>query len=129
MDMMALSNQSKAWSRSAKALTSGMGALDIEPDIMQRMAGALSLFTGIAQMGAVANNLIGMMRTMTAAEAVAETTVRTAEGPPGWAMIALALGVSTAVGTAIGTFASQCDMTVNTDSPSELKMVASIGRR
>lgn len=129
-ELATLSSQSKMWQRSASAVTSGMGRLGVDPGIMQTMTGTLQLFSGIAQMGSVASGILGMLRTASSAEAVAMTGEKMAEGPTGWAAIATALAVSGAVGTAIGYWASECNLTINTDSPSELKMVASMaGRR
>ena len=122
--LMELSSQSKQWKKSATEVTSGMSRLGIEPDTMQRITGALQLFSGMAQAGSVATAVIGVLRTMATAEAVAETSVRVAEGPPGWAVIGAALGASATVGAVIGYYAQQANITINTDSPSELKMAA-----
>lgn len=127
-DLMTLSSQSNQWKSSASALASGMSNLGIEPDLMMKIAGATQLFTGIAQMGAVASTILGVMRTASTAEAVAETSAKVLEGPTGWATIALASAVAGTIGATIGYWASQSNMTINTDSPAELKMVASMTR-
>ena len=128
-ELATLASQSKMWKSSASALTSGMSRLGVKPDIMQTMVGSIQLFSGIAQMGSVASGILGMLRTASTAEAVAMTGEKVAEGPTGWAAIATALAVSGAIGTAIGYWASECNLTINTDSPSELKMVAGMARR
>ena len=128
-ELMELSSQSKMWKQSASALASGISRMGLEPDSMQRIAGAVQLFSGIAQMGAVASGIIGMIRTASEAQAVAETSALAMAGPPGWERIALATAGAAAIGVAVGYWASECNLTINTDSPSELKMAVGMARR
>lgn len=128
-DLMSLASQSKGWVGAASALTQGMGQLGADNETARRAVAGLQVFTGVAQMASVASAAVSMMRTVTTAEASAETAVKTAAGPPGWAMIALALGTAAIVGGTVYAIAQQYNMHVNMDNPSEAKLAGSIAGR
>ena len=77
-DLMSLASQSKGWVGAASALTQGLGQLGADNETARRAVAGLQVFTGVAQMASVASAAVSMMRTVTTAEASAETAVKTA---------------------------------------------------
>ena len=122
--MAEISSQSGQWKSSLDAVSSGISGLGIEAEPVQKMLAVLNVFNGLASAGAAVQALIEMYHIAATAEAVTETAVRTAQGPPGWALIALALGTAVGAGAVIYGVARQMDINANLDNPSESKLAS-----
>ena len=119
-----LSNQSKGWKESTEKVTSGLRGLGVDAEPIQTAVSALSLFSGLAQGAAAVQGMIELYHTITAAEAVAETSARALQGPPGWVIIGAAAGAAVASAAVFGGIARELNISGNFENPSEAKLAA-----
>lgn len=124
MTLATLSNQSKGWKESTEKVSSGLAGIGIDAEPIQTAVSALQLFSGLASGAAAVQGMIELYHTITAAEAVAETSARVLEGPPGWLIIGAAAGAAVASAAVFGGIARELNISGNFENPSEAKLAA-----
>ena len=123
-ELATIGSQSTQWKGSVQKISSGLAGIGIDAEPVRKAVAALTLFTGLAQGAAAVQGLIEMYHTLATAEAVAETSARALEGPPGWAIIGAAAGAAVASAAVFGTIARELNISGNFENPSEAKLAA-----
>lgn len=127
MTLAVVADVSGMWQESTQAVASGISGMgaDTLGDSVQRAADALDIFSGLAQIGAIAATLIMADTAKETAEAGAKTAIAAAN-PLTWGNIALALAAAGVGAACVYAYAKHREhrLSANLSNPSEALALA-----